>query len=92
MWMNYGSKFKEMMSTSTTPVSSATSAIKPEAEKEWQDWYREEFGLMEGEKKLRDSIEQQYEGKAAAQSAFAEQLTELRREVWKVEGGHGVGL
>lgn len=50
---------------------------KPEAEKEWQDWYREEFGLMEGEKKLRDSIEQQYEGKAAAQSAFAEQLTVL---------------
>lgn len=50
---------------------------KKEAEKEWQDWYREEFGLMKGEKKLRDSIEQQYEGKAAAQSAFAEGLTVL---------------
>ncbi|MBK8425278.1 MAG: ABC transporter permease [Lewinellaceae bacterium] len=23
---------------------------KPDAEKEWQDWYREDFGLMEGEK------------------------------------------
>lgn len=34
MWMNYGSKFREMMSTSTTPASSATVATKPEVEKE----------------------------------------------------------
>lgn len=50
---------------------------KGEAEKEWQDWYREDFALMGFEKKLRDSIEQQYEGKAAAQSACAERLTVL---------------
>jgi HlyD family secretion protein len=34
MWMNYGSKFREMMSTSTTPASSAPIATKPEPEKE----------------------------------------------------------
>jgi ABC-2 type transport system permease protein len=50
---------------------------KKEAEKEWQDWYREDFALMDFEKKVRDSLEQQYEGRAEAQSAFAEQLTVL---------------
>ena len=48
---------------------------KADADKAWQDWYREEFALMGFEKRVRDSIEQQYVGKAKAQSAFAEKLT-----------------
>jgi ABC-2 type transport system permease protein len=50
---------------------------KAQDDQDWKDSYREEFGLMDGEKKVRDSIEQHYEGKAAAQSAFAEGLTAL---------------
>lgn len=34
MWINYGSKFREMMSTSTTPSSSAVISTKAEPEKE----------------------------------------------------------
>jgi ABC-2 type transport system permease protein len=50
---------------------------KPDEKKDWKDYWREEFGLMGFEKKVRDSIEQHYEGKAAEQSAFAEKLTVL---------------
>ena len=50
---------------------------KAEANKEWQDWYREEFALHEGEKRLKDSLESFYTDKAEQQAAFAENLTVL---------------
>ncbi len=50
---------------------------KPATEKGWRDWYREEFGLIEEEKQVRDSLEKQYEDKATSQSAFADNLTLL---------------
>lgn len=50
-------------------------ARKTEEEKEWKDWYREQFGLLEGEKRLKDSLEQNYTGKAEQQAAFADNLT-----------------
>lgn len=48
---------------------------KAEAKKEWQDWYREDFYLQTFDKKIRDSIEQIYEGRAERQAAYAEGLT-----------------
>jgi ABC-2 type transport system permease protein len=48
---------------------------KTEANKEWQDWYREYFALMDFEEKRRDSLETAYTGKAERQAAFAEKLT-----------------
>lgn len=48
---------------------------KAEADKDWKDWYREDFYLQAFDKKIRDSIEQIYEIKAARQAAFAERLT-----------------
>lgn len=50
---------------------------KPEAEKDWKDWYREDFALLKGEKQLRDSLEQAYAGKAEQQADFADGLTLL---------------
>ncbi len=50
---------------------------KPEAEKDWRDWYREDFALFKGEKRLKDSLEQTYSGKAQRQAAFADNLTLL---------------
>ncbi len=50
---------------------------KSEAEKEWQDWYREDFAVMDFDKKFRDSLEQRYIAPAESQSAFAENLTLL---------------
>lgn len=48
---------------------------KTEDEKGWKDWYREDFALLEGEKRLKDSLEQAYSGKAERQAAFADNLT-----------------
>lgn len=48
---------------------------KAEADKDWKDWYREDFYLQAFDKKIRDSIEQIYGGKAERQAAFAEGLT-----------------
>ncbi|MDX1906161.1 MAG: ABC transporter permease subunit [Bacteroidia bacterium] len=50
---------------------------KPEAEKEWQDWYREDFALLKGEKRLKDSLEQAYADKATQQADFSDKLTLL---------------
>jgi len=50
---------------------------KSEVEKEWQDWYREDFAVMDFGKKFRDSLEQRYIAPAESQSAFAENLTLL---------------
>ncbi len=50
---------------------------KSDEQKDWDDWYREDFALFKGEKLLMDSIEQFYESKGAAQSVFAEGLTVL---------------
>lgn len=50
---------------------------KAEADKDWKDWYREEFALHEGEKRLKDSLENTYSGKAEQQAAFADNLTWL---------------
>lgn len=48
---------------------------KKEAEKEWKDWYREDFALQNGEKRLKDSLEQTFEGPAKRQAVFADNLT-----------------
>lgn len=48
---------------------------KAEADKDWKDWYREEFALHEGEKRLKDSLESFYTDKAGQQATFAENLT-----------------
>jgi ABC-2 type transport system permease protein len=50
---------------------------KPEADKDWKDWYREDFALLEGEKRLRDSLEQTFTDKAKQQADFADNLTGL---------------
>jgi|APTNR8051073442_1049403.scaffolds.fasta_scaffold00629_25 ABC-2 type transport system permease protein len=50
---------------------------KAEEDKDWKDWYRESFGIMDFEKKVRDSIINLYESKADQQAAFAESLTLL---------------
>lgn len=52
-----------------------TLTRKKEAEKEWKDWYREDFALQNGEKRLKDSLEQTFEGPAKRQAAFADNLT-----------------
>lgn len=48
---------------------------KSEADKDWKDTYREEFALFEDEKRMRDSLEQIYTGKAGQQANFADALT-----------------
>lgn len=48
---------------------------KPEAEKDWKDWNRENFALKNGEKRLKDSLEQAYSDKAKRQADFADGLT-----------------
>lgn len=48
---------------------------KTEAEKGWKDWYREDFALQSGEKRLKDSLEQTFDGPAKRQAAFADHLT-----------------
>ncbi|NUO00313.1 MAG: ABC transporter permease subunit [Saprospiraceae bacterium] len=50
---------------------------KTEENMEWKDWYRESFGIMDFEEKVRDSITNLYEGKAVQQTAFANNLTLL---------------
>ena len=50
---------------------------KAEGDKDWRDWYREDFALLEGEKRLKDSLETTYTSKAECQAAFAERLTLL---------------
>lgn len=47
---------------------------KPEAEKEWQDWYRESIALHPEERRLRDSIDQQYTKYSDQQTALSEKL------------------
>lgn len=48
---------------------------KSDDEKGWKDWCREDFALMQGEKRLKDSLEQAYVGKAERQADFADGLT-----------------
>jgi ABC-2 type transport system permease protein len=48
---------------------------KTEEEKDWKDWYREDFALMKDEKLRRDSLDHAYTGKAERQAAFADKLT-----------------
>jgi ABC-2 type transport system permease protein len=48
---------------------------KTDEQKEWKDWYREDFGLMKDEKRLRDSLEQTYTDKSERQTEFADGWT-----------------
>lgn len=48
---------------------------KADADKDWKDWYREDFYLQAFDKKIRDSLEQTYTAKAERQAAFAEGMT-----------------
>jgi ABC-2 type transport system permease protein len=50
---------------------------KPEEEKDWKDWYMEDFALLSGEQRLKDSLDNAYSGKAEQQAAFADRLTLL---------------
>ncbi len=47
---------------------------KSTEDKDWKDWYREDFALMEFSQKVRDSIDQIYEYKIDRQSTFTENM------------------